>query len=139
MEVTSTVEKLADEHLAGIKRAVACELAKRGFHAELAATQKQYKDSGATRITMTSYLFVTVPTLFEEIRVTVDGSVAQSDEHVDGIHVFLRVGVRYQHFGGGENGLELFRFDCGIQKTDFVEEMYGVSYGCTRVYNVRIS
>lgn len=93
-----------------ITDAIATELLKRGFTARLSVERKTSR-SGNEYLEITSAPFQTVPVIMKEIFID---SRIDSRADGEGFKVGGRVGVRYNHFGGGSNGTELFHFSCVV-------------------------
>lgn len=110
----NTTEELAPETIESIRRAIATELKKRGFHAAINITIR--KDIGVKNwLLLDSEEFNTVPVIMESLKLYSYGDFTANKERGNSyINVGLRIEVNYKHFGGGSNGCELFRFYCEV-------------------------
>lgn len=114
----NTLKKLDNDTIANLKDLLSIELAKRGFHAPFTITQEAPNTRHYDlRLLIESSPFITVPTLFKSIRFdNFGGAVTQDEENADILRVWIPMHVSYEHFDGGTNGCEIFRFTCGVRK-----------------------
>lgn len=110
------MKMLTENTLNKLKDIIATELLKRGFTAPLTLSiDSIYKNSldHGSRIKLESASFQTTPVIFKDIKVCNFGGALTPKE--DGmISVWIPVNVKYQLFGGGTNGCELFTLWCEI-------------------------
>ena len=88
-----------------ISEIIRLELLKRGFNVNVNCTEK------GKSFKVKSSSFQTIPVLFKDIFIESNSVYIEEKENSNGVkykEYHIKIGVRYEHFDGGENGCNLF-------------------------------